>query len=46
MVRTPDEAVDALVDAHNAMLAALGGRLLAQQRTSSLTGAVPLAAAP
>jgi HEAT repeat protein len=45
MVRRPDEAVDALVHAHNAMLAALGRRLRAQRRTSPCAGALPLALA-
>jgi HEAT repeat protein len=45
MVRTPDEAIDALVHAHNAMLAALGRRLRAQRRTPLHISPLPLAAA-
>jgi hypothetical protein len=46
MVRRPDEAIEALVHAHNAMLAALGRRLQAQRRTSPDLGTLPMAAVP
>jgi hypothetical protein len=46
MVRTPDEAIETLVHAHNAMLAALGRRLQAQRQTSPYVETLPMAAAP